>query len=418
MNIYFSGLGGVGIGPLAGIAHDAGFTVMGSDLRETPVTHELRNRGVYVDIGQDGTFLESCHHAAPIDWFVYTSSLPNDHPELIRARELGIRTSKRDEFLAWFIKKYNLKLIAVAGTHGKTTTTGMLVWLFKELGIPASHSVGTTLSFAPSGVFTPKSTYFIYECDEYDRNFLHFFPKVSLMTSIDYDHPDIFETEEAYRDAFAQFVAQSAHTIAWADDLHKLTLGHEESTWSLGNNEVKQLSLAGAHNRRNGTLALKLLEYLHLITDSAPTILEQFPGTHRRFERLANNLYSDYGHHPVEIEATLQMARELSDDVVLVYQPHQNQRQHQVRDQYTDAFVGASKVYWLPTYLTREDPSLETLSPQELTQRISNRNDITIADLDDALWRNITKARESGALVLCMGAGTIDEWVRKQLTRP
>jgi UDP-N-acetylmuramate--alanine ligase len=127
MNIYFSGLGGVGIGPLVEIAKDAGHTVMGSDLGESLATDELRAEGITLNIGQDGTFLRACHEATPLDWFVHTAALPDDHPELVLARQLGIRISKRDEFLAYIIQEKDLKLIAISGTHGKTTTTGMMV---------------------------------------------------------------------------------------------------------------------------------------------------------------------------------------------------------------------------------------------------------------------------------------------------
>ncbi len=127
MNIYFSGLGGVGIGPLVEIALDAGHSVQGSDIASGLVTDELQVRGVVVNIGpQDGAFLQACHDITPIDWFVYTAALPDDHPELVLARQLGIHTAKRDELLAAIIQEKKLKLIAISGTHGKTTTTGMI----------------------------------------------------------------------------------------------------------------------------------------------------------------------------------------------------------------------------------------------------------------------------------------------------
>src|SRR5664279_378582 len=218
MNVYFSGIGGVGIGPLAEIAFDAGYNVQGSDLNPSLTTSELGERGIAVNIGQDGSFLQACHDKQPIDWFVYTSALPATHPELVLAQQLGIKTAKRDELLAQIIAEKNLKLIAVAGTHGKTTTTGMLVWTFKQLGIPVSYSVGSTMSFGPSGKFDPKSEYFVYECDEFDKNFLHFYPYLALITSIDYDHPDTYPTESSYLDAFRQFGEQSEQLIAWQAD--------------------------------------------------------------------------------------------------------------------------------------------------------------------------------------------------------
>lgn len=417
MNIYFSGLGGVGIGPLAEIAHDAGYTVTGSDLAEKPLTRELQARGITVSIGQDGAFLRAVHQKTPIEWFVYTAALPADHPELVAAKELGIRTAKRDEFLAELIKTHNLKLIAIAGTHGKTTTTGMTVWALKQLGIPVSYSVGTTISFGSSGAFVEGSEYFVYECDEYDRNLLHFSPFLSLLTSIDYDHPDTYPTEADYSATFRQYIGQSHHTIGWQKDLEYIKQPLNDSIWSLEANSSAPLHIAGEHNRRNATLVLKGLEYLGIgNNEQVAAILEQFPGTDRRFEKLANNLYSDYGHHPEEIAATLQMARELSDKVVLVYQPHQNWRQHFIRDEYTTQFDSAEKVFWLPTYLTRENPDQPILTPQELTAHVTNQSALAYAEMNDELWNEIESYRNQGYLVLCMGAGTIDDWVRQKLS--
>ncbi len=415
MNIYFSGIGGVGIGPLAEIAHDAGYSVQGSDATEGLLTRELRARGIAIVIGQDGDYLRACHDVAAIDWFVHTAALPDDHAELVAARQLGLKIAKRDELLAHIITEKNLQLIAVAGTHGKTTTTGMLVWTLQQLGIPVSYSVGTTLSFGPSGKYHPDSRYFVYECDEFDRNFLHFNPHVSLLTSIDYDHPDTYPTEESYLSAFSQFVNQSDMAIMWQRDSHTIDTVRSQD-WLLGDDEVMPITLAGDHNRRNATLVAKAAEYLQLSDpDTIMSTLGSFPGTDRRFERLDDNLYSDYGHHPIEIAATLQLARELSDRVVLVYQPHQNVRQHEIQDQYTDQFELAETVYWLPTYLSREDPALPILTPGDLTLHVTNKDAFRAADLDMELWHTIQTARQNGALVLGMGAGSIDSWLRQRL---
>lgn len=411
MNVYFSGIGGVGIGPLAEIALDTGYIVHGSDVSDSPLTEHLRTRGVAIDSRQDGFFLRSVHADQPIDWLVYTSALTDSHPELLAARELGIKTAKRDELLARIIAEKELMLIAIAGTHGKTTTTGMLVWAFKQFGIPVSYSIGTTISFGPSGAYVPGSKYFVYECDEFDRNFLHFSPDVSLITSIGYDHPDTYPTESEYLGAFKQFADQSQQIIMWQADN---AIDVETSkTWLMQESEVLDIPLAGVHNRRNATLVVKTLEYLRLAAiNESIAILNNFPGTHRRFERLGDNLYSDYGHHPIEIAASLQMASELSDHIVLVYQPHQNIRQHEIKDQYTDCFMSAENIYWLPTYLSREDPTLPILTPSELTANMANQRSVHIADLNDDLWQHIDQARQEGKLVLCMGAGTIDAWLR------
>lgn len=410
MNIYFSGIGGVGIGPLAQIAHDAGYRVMGSDREDSMMTEELRQRGIAVALGQDGAFLRETHQTSPVDWFVYTAALPDTHPELVLARELGIRTAKRDELLAHIIAEKNLKLIAVAGTHGKTSTTGMVVWLAKYFGIPVSYSVGTTLSWGPSGAYAPGSEYFVYECDEFDRNFLHFQPYVSLITTIEHDHADTYPTAESYFEAFVQFSRQSETVITWRE--YEQVLGTSETITYLDDSNP-QLRLHGEHNRRNASLVMAAIEQFGLPAAYAAEALNKFPGTNRRFEKLADNLYTDYGHTPTEITATLQMAREVADRVLLVYQPHQNIRQHDLRESYTDeVFAGAESVYWLPTYLSRENPDLAVLTPEELSHRLSN---VHIAKLSEDLWQTIQDAREHGMLVLCMGAGDVDGWVRKQV---
>lgn len=415
MNIYFSGIGGVGIGPLAEVALDASYEVQGSDRSESSLTKVLEERGVGISFTQDGSFLEACHQAKPIDWFVHTAALPADHPELQKARELGIKTTKRDELLVHILKEKNLKLIAVSGTHGKTTTTGMLIWALKQHNIPISYAVGTTISFGPSGQYTKGSSYFVYECDEFDRNFLQFHPHVAIITSLTYDHPDVYPTSEDYAAAFHQFSSQAQHTIMWQQD-NTLARIPADTAWILQTSDEPPLTLTGAHYRRNASLAIKALEYLG-VGDAASRIdaLSTFPGTSRRFERLADNLYTDYAVHPVEIAATIEMASEISDHIVVVYQPHQNIRQHEVRKNYTDCFKKAETIYWLPTYLTREDPTLPVLSPEELTKNLTNRETVQFADMNPELWASMEKARENGKLVLVMGAGTIDSWMRMQL---
>lgn len=417
MNIYFAGIGGVGIGPLAEIASDAGNYIAGSDAAKSPVTYQLEAKGVEIVYMQDGSFVEQVHANHPLDWFIYTAAMPQDHPELIKARELGIKTGKRDELISDIIREHNLKLIAVAGTHGKTTTTGMLVWVMKQLGVPISYSVGSTLSFGPSGRYDENAQYFVYECDEFDRNFLHFTPYLSLITSVDYDHPDTYPTPEDYFAAFQQFIDHSEHTIMWEREASQgLQIRTDGIVLKMA--DTLPSHLIGVHNRENATLVAQACQYLGIgAYNTVPTILDTFPGTARRFEQLDTGLYSDYGHHPTEIAATLQLAHELSEHVTLVYQPHQNTRQHQVRAQYTNCMELADKIYWLPTYLSREDPNLPVLSPQDLTINLSNRQAVEYRELNDQLWTDIQHERAQGSLVVVMGAGTVDGWLRDQLTK-
>lgn len=419
MRIYFSGIGGVGIGPLAQIARGAGYDVVGSDMAESPLTRQLVSDGVEVFIGQDGSQIRQAHEQKPIDWFIYTSALAADNPELVFAKEVGIKTSKRDGFLAEFIKEHDLELVAIAGTHGKTTTTGLFMYAMKQLGIPLSYSIGTTVSWGPSGLFDNASKLFVYECDEYDRNFLHFEPHISIITALDYDHVDTYATENDYRHAFVQFLQQSTFSLLWEKDLRYLQTDVATDLEAYDEHmDLSHLTLPGDHVRHNAFLVEKALERLFGDKFSHSQIVDAinaFPGTSRRFEKLSDNVYSDYGHHPAEIAATLQMAKEVTENVVLVYQPHQNVRQHEIRDLYTaDVFEHADHTYWLPTYLSREDASLETLSPEQLYAQLPSGS-VETAEMNDELWNNIQGHVAKGHLVLCMGAGSIDAWVRSKL---
>lgn len=419
MKIYISGISGTGMGPLALMAKKAGFDVCGSDLHEGAIYQELIDAGVDVFVGeQDGEFLKS-KIADGVEWFVHTSALPADAPEMLVAREAGIRISKRDNLTEFLVEKLGLKMVAVAGTHGKTTTTSMIIWACIKLGLPVSYVVGTTLGFAPSGAYKDGDKYFIYEADEYDRNFLKFHPWLSVITSVSYDHPDIYKTPEEYKEAFSQFESQSKNVISDCS--------------------FDDFKLAGEARRHDAGLALEAVLEIQDDNDSTPDkdgniyfanmgdphsiiseILNEFPGVGRRFEKLADGIYTDYAHHPEEIKATMDVALNQMDidgkkGVVVVYQPHQNTRQHEVQDLYYDAFIGASKVFWLPTYLTREDESLPVLQPLDFINGLNNAEVAEPAELDDELGEQIKKYRDDNYLVILMTAGPADEWLRKKI---
>ena len=417
MRVFFSGIGGVGIGPLAMIAQDAGMSVVGTHAEKTDITSMLIERGIDVELQVSSEHLEAEHFIEPIDWLVYSSAIPNDHPELNFARAHNIRTSKRDEFINEVVQVESLKMIAVAGTHGKTTTTAMIVWLFQQLELPVSYSIGTTISFGAPGAYQKGSEYFVYECDEYDRNFLHYHPYISLVTMVDYDHPDTYPTKDEYVAAFQQFTQQSEWVYSWQDDEPKLNGADLDNFIILDerDNEIDTIKLAGRHNRENAWQAIQVVsEVTEESIAKLIQIMNSFPGTSRRFEKISENTYSDYAHHPAEIRATLQLANELNDRVIVLYQPHQNTRQHAIADEYKDSFAQANKVYWAPTYLTREDDSLPELSPEQLITKLDTNNAVA-CELSSELADTLKKQAQDGALVLVMGAGPIDGWARENL---
>lgn len=427
MHIYFSGIGGTGIGPLALIAKQAGYEVSGSDKQDSRYIKYLRGHGIAdIHIGQDRKAIAQLHDRKPIDWFVYSSALPLEnpkHPELVFCQEQDIKTSKRDELLNEILSDKQLNLIAVAGTHGKTTTTAMVIWLFKQLGIPLSYAVGAKIADYDMGHFDPASKFFVYECDEYDRNFLSFEPNLSLITGIDWDHPDIYPTREDYYAAFREFIEQSTQTYLWEADAEQLNTAASDRVHVLKFEDyLHQFQLAGEVNRRNAALVAQGLAHA-LGHDDLGTIvdaLNKFPGVSRRFEQIIPGLYSDYAHTPAKIRGALQLAHEVADErVVVVYEGLHNTRQHFIKDELTHLFDGVKQLYIVPSYLAREDESLKLLTPGDLKLLLSAEIQTVTqpAALDANLAGAIKQHLAGGDTVLCLtagGGGSLDEWLRQE----
>jgi UDP-N-acetylmuramate--alanine ligase len=420
MHIFFSGIGGTGIGPLALIAKQAGFEVSGSDKKASQYTEYLQNHDIPLYIGQTYEQIEQTHQQKPIDWIVFSSAvfMEQETPEEMEfAQNYGIKTSKRGECLQMILDKKNLKLIAAAGTHGKTTTTAMLVWLFKEMGVPVSYSVGAKISFGPMGQYDEKSEYFVYECDEFDRNFLEFTPEISVYPSIDWDHHEIYKTRDEYKEAFRQFANQTKLNIMFENTKEYLELKDDSGCIALSeeDNGTQKISLLGLHNRKNARLCVEALEQLGFERATLLNAISTFPGTQRRFEKITENLYSDYAHTPEEISATLQLASETKKPVIVVYEPLTNRRQHYMKDQYGNIFEDASKVYWLPSYLARESSEIHHYTPNELIEYLSPKTNAVSAELGKELKEVIEGHLHNGDLVICMaggGASSLDEWLR------
>ena len=298
----------------------------------------------------------------------------------------------------------------------------MIVWLALKMGLPVSYLVGTTLGFAPSGAYHEDDEYFIYEADEYDRNFLKYHPWLAVIPAVSYDHPDIYPTKENYEEAFLQFESQSENVLLCRDG---------EIVWSDGekaNFQERDFRLAGEARRIDAALAANAVEFMQENKSTETNVqkivdeINKFPGVGRRFEKIADGVYSDYAHHPEEIAATVEMAGEAAElmgrkGVVVVYQPHQNTRQHEVKDGYKDVFVGASKVFWLPTYLTRENKALRVIEPQEFIDGLVNADVAEAAELSDELAAVLQRFLDDNYLVILMTAGPADMWFREKFAR-
>jgi len=373
MHIFFSGIGGTAIGPLALIAKQAGYEVSGSDKQNSKYIKDI-------SIGQSYQDIQELHSKNSIDWYVYSSAVAIENPdadEFRFTREMGIKTSKRDELINKIVSDKNLKMLAVAGTHGKTTTTAMLIWLFKSLNQPISYSVGAKINFGEMGQYQEESKYFIYEADEFDRNFLAFEPFETLITGVTWDHHEVFPT-------------------------------------------FSNIKLKGLYNRLDAYLAVNCFTGITgKSTHEAIDVINNFPGSSRRMEEIATNLYSDYAHTPEKIKGAMSIAREMADEnnqkLVVVYEPLTNRRQHFMKDEYKDCFLGVDKLYWIPSYLAREDPDQAILTPKELISHINNPEIAEAKEMDHELLQNIKENLENNNLVVCLSGGggkSLDEWLR------
>jgi UDP-N-acetylmuramate--alanine ligase len=276
------------------------------------------------------------------------------------------------------------------------------------------------------GEYRDDSTYFIYEADEFDRNFLAFTPHLSLITGVSWDHHEIYPSREEYQAAFRDFINQSDHTYIWQDDAAYLDIKNETAgnihILDPGASHIGAISLKGMYNRLDAWLAVQAV---HQITgrplEDLLKSVDEFPGLQRRMESIQTNLYSDYAHTPEKIRGAMsvagEMAAEHNQPVIVVYEPLTNRRQHYMFNDYRDCFDGAAQVYWLPSYLAREDPAQRVIPPAELIAHLSDPTIAVPADRDNALKRTLKAHLDKGDMVVCMSGGggnSLDEWLRKE----
>ena len=411
MRVYISGISGVAMGPLALGAKSLGMEVFGSDLHEGLVTKELRENGIEVSIGrQDGEFLrKKVSERGGVDWYVHTSAVRPGNEELAVAKELGLKVSKRDAFIEELVQKNALKMVGVAGTHGKTTTTAGILWLCLNLKLPVSWLMGSTLGFAEAGKFVDGAKYLIYEADEYDRNFLAYHPWLSVIPSVTYDHADIYKTEDEYKAAFAQFIRQSRKTITSTKLENKIKLAGKVRRFdlALAVEAVKEI----AREEKSEVSEERLIE-----------IMNDFPGVVRRMEKLRDGLYTDYAHHPEEVVAAIEIAKEEmaltgKKGLVVAYAPLQNARQYDVINDYHDIFKGVDKLLWLPTTLLREIEGQRVIPPTEFIEKLDNPEIAEAADYDEKFYLCVKSYLEQGYLVAFLSGGAGDDWMREHFQK-
>jgi UDP-N-acetylmuramate--alanine ligase len=392
--IHFVGIGGIGMSGIAEVLCNLGYTVQGSDASESANVNRLREKGIAVTVGH------KAENVSGADVLVVSTAIKRDNPELLAARAQRIPVVRRAEMLAELMRlKYG---IAVAGTHGKTTTTSLVGTLLTDAGLDPTVIVGGRLRLLGTGARLGRSDYLVAEADEYDRSFLRLTPVIAVITNIDRDHLDTYGTLEAIQDAFVEFgnrVPFFGRLIVCLDDANVqkvlprmadrriLTYGlSPQADLSAVNLEPHgggsrfgvrlrndrllgridlgtiELPIPGRHNVLNALAAVGVGLALRIDFDTITRALAGFEGVHRRFEQVGTwrgaTVVDDYAHHPTEVEATLQAARQTFPDgrVFAVFQPHLFTRTQDQAEEFGRALLGADMAVVTDVYPSREQP--------------------------------------------------------------
>jgi UDP-N-acetylmuramate--alanine ligase len=386
-HIHIIGIAGTGMSAVARILMESGITVSGSDRQSNEITHELQRYGAAIYAGH------RAENVAGATALFISSAVRDDNPEVSAARARRIPILTRREFFRYLLP--DKTQIAVAGTHGKTTTTALIVHLLRETGNDPSYIVGGTLANTGNNAHVGKGSAFVVEADEYGGMFLGLSPKIAIVTNIEHDHPDIFPTIDDVMAAFRQFVKllpDDGILIACADDPNAALLLNERKPqqsisygfsgeWRLvptetslsGTTEFSIVNpfhkydivspLAGTHNMLNVAAALLAVYANGVPMEQAIPALGTFRGTERRFEVIGIaggvTVISDYAHHPTAIRATLQAARQQYGKAKLwaVWQPHTYSRSRLLADEFAHAFADADAVLITDIYAAREQPT-------------------------------------------------------------
>ncbi|MCA1848848.1 MAG: UDP-N-acetylmuramate--L-alanine ligase, partial [Actinobacteria bacterium] len=436
MKIHMIGIGGAGMSGVAEVLKNRGHTVTGSDLKESPYTRRLREAGMTVYIGH------AAHQVGDADQVVISTAIPKTNPELLEARRRSIPVIPRAAALASILE--GSRSIAVAGTHGKTTTTSMTAHALKALGEDPTALVGGELNDIGSNVAFGRADLVVAEADESDRSLLQLHPQAAVVTNVEFDHPDFYASLDDVVETFSQFVASlpaDGHLVICADDpscpqlvaeapcpatTYGLSAGNLSADILTPNSYVLredgeqrgtvELGVYGRHNVLNSLAAAGVARWLGHDAYLAARSLKDFAGVRRRFqlkgERSAVRIVDDYAHHPTELSATLDVARATMPPggrVIAVFQPHRYSRTRKLYREFGEAFAAADAVLVTEVYGAGEMPQpgvngklivdaiCETQGPPEVYY-IPQQDDIP---------RVLRDVSESGDVVLTLGAGDV-----------
>lgn len=444
-HVHFIGIGGTGLSAIARVLIERGYTVSGSDRMESPLFNAITESGARTYLSHEAS------HIAGADLVIRSSAVRDDNPEVIAARAAGIPVLKRSEFLAELTQGKDT--LAVAGSHGKTTTTAMLIWILDRLGTNPSYIAGGVVSQLGANAHAGSGPYFVIEADEYDNMFLGLAPKIAVVTNVEHDHPDCFPTREDYRAAFKAFlrrVRPDGLALVCLDDPGAQSLAEElnaeESILGYGfsspadyrakdirienglpvfafckrdqNLGITRLSVPGRHNVVNATAALAVVHQLGLNLEAAIQALGAFTGAGRRFEVLGQadgvTVIDDYGHHPTELAATLQAARSRYPEsrIWAVWQPHTFTRTRTLEADFICALATSDRAVILKIYAAREtDPGY---TAERIANALSKERAIYAETFEEAI-EYLLKQLKPGDVMIVFSAGDAIEVSRAVL---
>jgi len=449
LHIHLIGIGGIGLSAIARVLHGWGYEVSGSDQQPTALTEALVAEGITVYAGHRAVHVEGA------DLVIVSSAIQEDNSEVIEARRQGLPLVKREQFLGELTE--GKITIAVAGTHGKTTTSGMIAWILSQAGLDPTFIVGGVLQNLGTNARAGTGTHFVIEADEYDRAFLGLHPGVAVLTALEHDHPDCYPTLEEMRAAFSAFLKQveaGGTLVVCGEDQESRELGQRslgegrrletyglDPAWDwwaegvqLGNSAAFEvwrkdrqlgmcaLQIPGRHNVLNALAALAASHQVGVEFGVAAAALTRFRGTERRFEVKGTvagvTVVDDYAHHPTEIEATLSAARLKYPGMPIwaVFQPHTYSRTASLLDQFAAAFDGAEHVVVTGIYAARESETLG-VSGIDVVRRMDHPDARYVETLAGAATFLLDRV-QAGEVVITMGAGDgylIGEWLLQGL---
>lgn len=442
-NIHLMGIGGAGMSGLAILLHQIGANVSGCDIYATSYLERLRQYDISLKIGHESNHIDEYQP----EILVYSSAIPQDHPEILMAWQRGIVVARRAEILS---KIFNTRRgVGVAGTHGKTTTSSMISLIAEMAGFKPTVAIGGELADIGTNAKLGEGDFMVAELDESDRSFVYFHPEIAIITNIDWDHRDHYITFKSVTDAFAEFLAHrktGGKNIVCAEDPGVQELCAEYNIgecitygwgtgWDWGATEVEHisgggvsymlnrkgqkigrvsLSVSGEHNALNSLAACAASFEMGIPFEDVKRALMVFSGAKRRLQKMGEVggvvIYDDYGHHPSEISATLTTLRKIfpGHRVVAVFQPHRFSRTAALFKEFADALSIADRAFLLPVYGSDEKP-IEGVTSKLIFDAASEacRAHYELSADFEKLIDSVCAEAHDGDVILTIGAGSV-----------